>query len=60
MDGTELTVGAIEDIDLATAAPTRIAARVSLFHREPDRARALASSRLAPAGVDLNVLRRAD
>ena len=47
----EFLVGAIEDIDLGDRRFDKIfAARVGLFHREPDRAHALASRWLAPGG----------
>ena len=47
----ELLVGALEDVDLGERRFDKIlAARVGLFHREPDRARALASRWLVPGG----------
>ena len=47
----ELLVGALEDVDLGERRFDKVlAARVGLFHREPDRARALASRWLAPGG----------
>jgi ubiquinone/menaquinone biosynthesis C-methylase UbiE len=48
----EFLVGALEDIDLGKRRFDKIfAARVGLFHREPDRARALAARWLAPGGA---------
>lgn len=51
-EGTvELLVGALEDIDLGARRFDKVlAARIGLFHREPERARALASRWLAPGG----------
>jgi ubiquinone/menaquinone biosynthesis C-methylase UbiE len=47
----ELLVGALEDVDLGDRRFDKIvAARVGLFLREPDRARALASRWLVPGG----------
>jgi ubiquinone/menaquinone biosynthesis C-methylase UbiE len=47
----EFLVGALEDVDLGDRRFDRIfAVRVGLFHREPDRARALAERWLAPGG----------
>jgi ubiquinone/menaquinone biosynthesis C-methylase UbiE len=47
----EFLVAALEDADLGDRRFDRIfAARVGLFHREPDRARALAERWLAPGG----------
>ena len=47
----ELLVGALEDVDLGERRFDKIfAARVGLFHREHDRARALASRWLVPGG----------
>jgi ubiquinone/menaquinone biosynthesis C-methylase UbiE len=47
----EFLVGAIEDIDLGDRRFDKVfAARVGLFHREPERAHALASRWLAPGG----------
>lgn len=48
----EFLVGALEDADLADRRFDRIfAVRVGLFHREPERARALAERWLAPGGT---------
>lgn len=48
----EFLVGALEDIDLGERRFDKIfAARVGLFHREPDRARVLAAVWLAPGGA---------
>jgi ubiquinone/menaquinone biosynthesis C-methylase UbiE len=47
----EFLVASLEDADLGDRRFDRIfAARVGLFHREPDRARALAERWLAPGG----------
>jgi ubiquinone/menaquinone biosynthesis C-methylase UbiE len=47
----EFLVAALEDADLGDRRFDRIlAARVGLFHREPERAQALASRWLAPGG----------
>src|SRR5918999_1265267 len=47
----EFLVGALEEIDLRERRFDKIfAARVGLFHREPERARALAQRWLAPGG----------
>jgi len=47
----EFLVAALEDADLGARRFDRIfAVRVGLFHREPDRARALAERWLAPGG----------
>ena len=51
----EFLVATLEDADLGDRRFDRIfAARVGLFHREPDRARALAERWLAPGGVLLS------
>jgi len=48
----EFLLGALEDIDLgARRFDTIFAVRVGLFHREPERARALAERWLAPGGT---------
>ena len=48
----EFLVAALEDADLGDRRFDRIfAVRVGLFHREPDRARALAERWLAPGGT---------
>jgi ubiquinone/menaquinone biosynthesis C-methylase UbiE len=48
----EFLVGALEDADLGDRRFDRIfAVRVGLFHREPERARALAQRWLAPGGT---------
>ena len=48
----EFLPGALEDVDLGSRRFDRIfAVRVGLFHREPERAHALASRWLAPGGV---------
>jgi ubiquinone/menaquinone biosynthesis C-methylase UbiE len=48
----EFLVAALEDVDLGDRRFDRIfAVRVGLFHREPDRARALAERWLAPGGT---------
>jgi ubiquinone/menaquinone biosynthesis C-methylase UbiE len=49
--GGEFIVASLEDADLGDRRFDRIlAARVGLFHREPERAQALASRWLAPGG----------
>jgi ubiquinone/menaquinone biosynthesis C-methylase UbiE len=51
----EFLVAALEDADLGARRFDRIfAVRVGLFHREPERARALAERWLAPGGVLLS------
>jgi SAM-dependent methyltransferase len=48
----EFLVGNIEDVDLGDRRfDTVFAVRVGLLHREPDRAKALASRWLAPGGT---------
>ena len=48
----EFLVAALEDLDLGDRRfDTIFAVRVGLFHREPDRARALAHRWLAPGGA---------
>ena len=48
----EFLLGALEDIDLgARRFDTIFAVRVGLFHREPERARALVERWLAPGGA---------
>ena len=45
-------MASLEDVDLGGRRFDRIlAVRVGLFHREPERARALASRWLAPGGI---------
>jgi SAM-dependent methyltransferase len=49
--GAEFILGALEDVDLgARRFDAILAVRVGLFHREPERARALAERWLAPGG----------
>ena len=48
----EFVAASLEDVDLGSRRFDRIlAVRVGLFHREPERAHALASRWLAPGGV---------